>query len=87
MADEDQAGDQSGNPTGIAALVKAVALLGSQMKTARAVGVSAQAVSEVLRRGRRVPAEWCLRLEKATGGAVTAHALRPDLYPRETDRP
>ena len=66
----------------MAALAKAVRLLGSQIKTGRAVGVSGQAVSEVLRRGRRVPAEWCLKIEKATGGAVTANALRPDLYPK-----
>ena len=69
--------------TGMVALAKAVRLLGSQVKTGRAIGVSPQAVSEVMRRGRRVPAEWCLKLEKATAGAVTAHALRPDLYPKE----
>lgn len=55
--------------------------LKSQTATARAVGVSPQAVSEILRRGKRVPAEWCLKLEAATGGAVSAHDLRPDLYP------
>ena len=71
--------------TGMAALAKAVRLLGSQMKTGKAIGVSGQAVSEVMRRGRRVPAEWCLKLQKATGGAVTANALRPDLYPKEAD--
>jgi DNA-binding transcriptional regulator YdaS (Cro superfamily) len=70
---------------GMAALARAVRLLGSQVKTGRAIGVSPQAVSEVMRRGRRVPAEWCLKLENATGGAVTAHALRPDLYPKEQD--
>jgi DNA-binding transcriptional regulator YdaS (Cro superfamily) len=70
--------------TEMAALARAVRLLGSQVKTGRAIGVSPQAVSEVMRRGRRVPAEWCLKLEKATAGAVTAHALRPDLYPQET---
>ena len=69
----------------MAALAKAVRLLGSQMKTGKAIGVSGQAVSEVMRRGRRVPAEWCLKIEKATGGAVTAHALRPDLYPKGDD--
>jgi DNA-binding transcriptional regulator YdaS (Cro superfamily) len=69
----------------MAALDRAVRLLGSQVKTGRAIGVSPQAVSEVMRRGRRVPAEWCLKLQKATDGAVTAHALRPDLYPKETD--
>ena len=71
--------------TGIAALARAVALIGSQMKTGKAIGVSGQAVSEVLRRGRRVPAEWCLKLQKATGGQVTANALRPDLYPSRTE--
>jgi len=71
--------------TGMVALTRAVRLLGSQVKTGRAIGVSPQAVSEVMRRGRRVPAEWCLKLEKATAGAVTAHALRPDLYPKEQD--
>ena len=68
---------------GMDALAQAVRLLGNQSSTAKAIGVSPQAVSEVMRRGRRVPAEWCLKLEKATGGAVTAHALRPDLYPKE----
>src|SRR5471030_3006041 len=68
--------------TGIGALKRAIAAhLGSQAAAARCVGVTPQAVSEILRRGKRVPAEWCLRLEQATGGAVTAHDLRPDLYP------
>ena len=53
----------------------------TQVALARAVGVTPQAVSDVLKRGKRVPAEWCLRLEQATGGAIAAHALRPDLYP------
>jgi DNA-binding transcriptional regulator YdaS (Cro superfamily) len=61
--------------------------LRSQVAVARAVGVSPQAVSEILRRGRRVPAEWCLALETATGGAVTRHDLRPDLYPAEPNHP
>ncbi len=76
---------QKDENTGMAALARAVRLLGSQVKTAKAVGVSGQAVSEVLKRGRRVPAEWCLKLEKATGGQVTANALRPDLYPKESE--
>jgi len=56
--------------------------LKSQVAVAHAVGVTPQAVSDILRRDKRVPAEWCLKLERATGGAVTAHDLRPDLYPR-----
>jgi DNA-binding transcriptional regulator YdaS (Cro superfamily) len=57
--------------------------LKSQVAVARAVGVSPQAVSEILRRGKRVPAEWCLAIETATAGAVTRHDLRPDLYPNK----
>ena len=76
--------EDGGRQAGMAALAKAVRLLSSQMKTGKAIGVSGQAVSEVMRRGRRVPAEWCLKIQQATAGAVTANALRPDLYPKET---
>jgi DNA-binding transcriptional regulator YdaS (Cro superfamily) len=76
--------DLDDRQTGMAALAKAVTLLGSQAKAGRAIGVSPQAVSEVMRRGRRVRGEWCLKLQKATSGAVTASDLRPDLYPKET---
>jgi DNA-binding transcriptional regulator YdaS (Cro superfamily) len=72
--------------TGIGALRQVIRNhLKSQVATARAVGVSPQAVSEILRRGKRVPAEWCLALEQATQGAVTRHDLRPDLYPEQPD--
>ncbi|MBA2589368.1 MAG: helix-turn-helix domain-containing protein [Alphaproteobacteria bacterium] len=66
---------------GIGALKTAIAQLGSQVAVARVAGVSPQAVSEIVRRGRRVPAEWCRAIEQATGGAVSPHDLRPDLYP------
>ena len=66
---------------GIGALKMAIAQLGSQVAVARVVGVTPQAVSEIVRRGRRVPAEWCLAIEQASGGTVSAHDLRPDLYP------
>ena len=70
--------------TGIGALRQAIRHhLKSQVAVARAVGVSPQAVSEVLRRNKRVPAEWCLNIERATAGAITRQALRPDLYPAE----
>ena len=70
--------------TGIGALRQAIRHhLKSQVAVARAVGVSPQAVSEVLRRNKRVPAEWCLNIERATAGAITRHALRPDLYPAD----
>ena len=65
---------------GIRALRKAIREhFRTQVKLARAVGVTPQAVSDVLKRGKRVPAEWCLKLEQATG--IAAHDFRPDLYP------
>ena len=71
---------------GIGALKAAIARLGSQVAVAKVAGVSPQAVSEIVRRGRRVPAEWCLPIQEATGGAVGAHDLRPDLYPPQETR-
>ena len=71
---------------GIGALKTTIAQLGSQVAVARVAGVSPQAVSEIVRRGRRVPAEWCLPIQEATGGAVSAHDLRPDLYPPQETR-
>lgn len=68
---------------GIEALKRCIGIIGSQSATARAVGRSQQAVSEIVRRGRRVPAEWCRPLEAATsakGACVPAADLRPDLF-------
>ena len=67
------------NETGMAALRRAIALLGNQAKASRAIGVTPQAVSKVLRRGRRVPAEWCLRLGTGDrrGGHGGGFAARP----------
>ena len=54
---------------------------------AKALGVSKQAVSH-WRTGRyRVPAEHCRKIECLTGGQVTVHDLRPDVFgPAPTDR-
>ena len=69
--------------TGIAALKLAISdHFGTQGAVARAVGVTPQAVSEMVRKGREVPAKWCLPIEEATGGKITRHDLRPDLYPQ-----
>jgi DNA-binding transcriptional regulator YdaS (Cro superfamily) len=71
---EDEAMD------GVGALRKAIREhFRTQVALAAAVGVTPQAVSDVLKRGKRVPAEWCLKLETATG--IPAHDFRPDLYP------
>lgn len=68
-------------PSGILALRRAKEILRKQAVLAEAVGVTQPSVAYMLRSGKRVPAEWCLPIERATKGAVTCHDLRPDLYP------
>jgi hypothetical protein len=63
------------------ALVRAIEEAGGVAELARKLSISSQAVSQ----WDRVPAERALEVERATGGAVTRHDLRPDLYPVEQD--
>jgi len=72
--------------TGIDALRVAKDLLGSQRALAEAVGIKQPSVHEILNYGKKVPAEWCLPIERATEGRVTRHQLRPDLYPPEEQK-
>ncbi len=62
-------------------LRKALQLVGTA-NLARQLGIRSQAVSQ----WRRVPAERVLAVEQATGGRVTRHELRPDLYPDDETR-
>lgn len=61
------------------ALQAAVARAGSQSALARVCGVSQAAVWKWIQRGKRLPAELCLVVERETG--VSKHSLRPDIYP------
>lgn len=64
------------------ALRKAIDAVGSTAKLAAALGLSSQAISQ----WEEVPAHRVLAVERATGGKITRHELRPDLYP-DDDRP
>ena len=57
---------------------KAIQVLGTQKALAEKLGVRTQAVTKWR---KRVPAERVLGIEAATGGVVSRHELRPDLYP------
>lgn len=63
------------------ALLEAVATAGSQQAFAELIGVSQPTVSRMLNQSKRIPAEYVLRVEAATG--VSRHDLRPDIYPRD----
>ena len=54
--------------------------MGSQTALARALGVSHARVWNWLNRDDSVPAEVCRGIESATGGRVTVHELRPDVF-------
>lgn len=61
--------------TSSAALRRAIVAAGSATRLARAIGVTAQAISQ----WREVPPRRVLAVERVTG--VPRHELRPDLYP------
>lgn len=63
----------------ISPIDRAVAQLGSQQKLADALGIRSPSISE-WRTRNRVPAERCVAVEEATGGAVTRYELRPDVF-------
>ena len=63
------------------ALAAAVDLVGGQAKLARILGVTQPNVWHWLHKSERVPGEYVLKIEEATGGRISRHDLRPDLYP------
>jgi DNA-binding transcriptional regulator YdaS (Cro superfamily) len=58
---------------------RAADIVGSQVALASLLGVSKAAVNQWKDPGRKVPAEKCPAIEKATGGAVRCEDLRPDV--------
>ncbi len=80
MSAIERPSEQSEEPTPIE---QAVEHAGGQQALAEKVGVRYQAVQKWIR-AKRVPAERVLAIEEATGGAVSRHDLRPDIYPRES---
>jgi len=65
----------------------AISQLGSQAKLAEACGVKQQSIWQAKETGR-CSAELALQIEQATGGTVTAAALRPDLpWPSPATQP
>lgn len=61
------------------ALAEALIVAGGAAAIGRELGISREAVVQ----WRRCPAERVIQVEKLTGGQVSRHQLRPDLYPLE----
>ena len=68
---------------------RAAAIVGSQVELASRLGVSVQAVNQVVNGVRPLPARWAIPIEKATEGAVTRYELCPDVFgaPEESRSP
>lgn len=58
---------------------KAAEILGSQKALADHLGVTRGAVNQWKDPGRKVPAEHCPEIERATGAVVRCEELRPDV--------
>lgn len=58
---------------------KAVDIAGSQARLAELVGTSQPNIHRMANGRQSVSLELALRIERATGGAVVAEGLRPDL--------
>jgi DNA-binding transcriptional regulator YdaS (Cro superfamily) len=65
----------------ITAVARAAKIVGGPTKLAKLLGIHRPA----LYGWHRVPAERVLAIVKATGGKVTDHQLRPDLYPKKRE--
>jgi DNA-binding transcriptional regulator YdaS (Cro superfamily) len=57
---------------------RVIQIVGSQAELARRLNVLPQHVHNW--RKRRIPADRCIPIEAATGGVVTRHDLRPDIF-------
>ena len=66
----------------ISPLAKAIKIVGSQLKLAKILGKRQSLVWYWLKCGH-VSAAAAIPIEQATGGQVTRHELRPDIYPEE----
>jgi DNA-binding transcriptional regulator YdaS (Cro superfamily) len=63
-------------------LEKAIKIVGSQYRMAKILGKRQSVIWYWLKSGH-VSAEFVIPIEQATGGQVTRHELRPDIYPEE----
>lgn len=66
----------------MSAIKKAISIVGSQSGLAQKLDITPQAVQQWVASGC-VPVRRAIAIESLTGGQVTRHELRPDIYPEE----
>ena len=69
----------SDEPVLLDPVAKAAEAVGGVTQLAKILNISRPAIYQ----WKRVPAERVIAIESATGGRVTRHQLRPDIYPEE----
>jgi DNA-binding transcriptional regulator YdaS (Cro superfamily) len=73
----------------ISALKKAVDLCDGQSELARRLSeltgqkITQQRIWNIIHRSKKVPAEFVIPIERATGGKVTRYQLRDDIWPAD----
>jgi DNA-binding transcriptional regulator YdaS (Cro superfamily) len=63
------------------ALLDAIEFFGSQAKLAKAIGIQQPSIAGALLRGQ-VSEAVAIAIDRASGGKVPKHRLRPDLFKR-----
>lgn len=58
----------------------AIKAVGTQQNLATALGLSQGAVAQWVTGRRPIPPRQCIPIEEATGGVVSRHDLRPDVF-------
>lgn len=64
-------------------LILAVDQVGGQTELARRLGVIQPRVWNWINRDKKVPAEYVMKIVSLEGVSVSAHQLRPDVFPVE----
>jgi DNA-binding transcriptional regulator YdaS (Cro superfamily) len=62
------------------ALQQAISIAGSQVALGKLINSPQSTIWSWLNRDKKVPAERCLAIQKATNGKITAKELRPDIF-------
>lgn len=60
---------------------------GRMTELANLIDVVPSLVSMWVSGDRKIPAEWCLEIERVTGGQVTVEEMRPDINWKRAKKP